>query len=760
MGDKTSTVLYGVPPSVFVSSDLIKGSNLTHHILSPPSKAQQDMTESTTTEHETEQTDNHHTEGATNGATQQDSQQDHQPQGQYDVVIVGAGPSGLTLAADLARRGVRFCVLDKDDREMPIRGVCCHARTLELFESLGVVDEMMAKGMEITGERLFVDGSVALDWSYDRVDSPYPFPFLVPQCDIETILASKIPPQDIIRPVRVDAISIGTLPDEGVGVTLTPLRSSTKGKGKDRQRAKGEDGENGAPTEVGGDEGGQRIERRDDALVPSGPSRTITAKYIVGADGAQSVVRKAMGVGFHGTTLPFELIDCDVRMQWGVPREKTRTKFNLLTAEGRMVLGVALSDDRWRLVTTRPLPTSNPYELLDPAYRPLPFTKEELEKAVCQAVPGTEIYEIMWGDAFSINSRVAESFQLGNGFLCGDAAHLSPPIAYQGLNVGVQDAMNLSWKLARVVRGTAYSSLLETYQAERKPIDEIIVRNTSRGYKELVEAKPQGLTHWLLKNVLPRIFGLKSVGRHLSKAISMTSQKYPHSETHMTLTGPAMMPKAVEPGSRAPDARIGLLRENRVSFQGRLHQLYASPHFTLLLTARIPDPKPPSNNGLICGCCDICMDGANMYSGTYPQAADSAMGRCLLQMVRLADDVVRRLGCPKSEPKGGARVIVVFTAGKPAIVPTNASGEGLAEVLKDVKAKFQVSIGCRCPTFDLEVGWDMDGEVMDKYRVPLKPKTHPGAWFFIRPDGYISHHGFAGDHVAERHLTDCLTHYF
>ncbi|CEM22610.1 unnamed protein product [Vitrella brassicaformis CCMP3155] len=638
-----------------------------------------------------------------------------------DVIIVGAGPTGLVLACELQRRNVDYLLLDREEYCVTSsRALGVQARSIEIFEDLGVVEEALANGVQMHGERLFVDGAVAVDWDFDKCDSPYAYPLILEQSETERILFTRLLElggKDCIkRPVEVKKIHIGRLPDEGVSVMVEAL-PGTK--------------------EVDDDQVETHVPPEE--FVP--PSKTIRGRYIVGCDGARSIVRKACGIPFPGSTLPNEFIVADVRIKWGVPNEVN--KFNLMSANGRMICCLPLTKNRWRLITIRRTGVSDGEIVLDPSYYTKAPTREELQTLVQKVVPGSLIDEVLWGSCYSINSRCAAAFKHHNAFIAGDAAHIHPPLGHQGMNVGIQDAHNLGWKLALVVNGGAMSSLLDTYDQERRPVGESIVYYTSVGYKELIEAK--GWVKWSMKNVLPMVFSINAVNRALSHSMSMTSIRYPPSLDE-TLVGRSHIPGAIQPGQRAPDAYLGMINEKRGTEFVRLHQLLATPHSSLLLLVRVPMTGESEQKGFI--------GWLGEMLGAHQARKDPGVARALESAVHLSADVSRRTGVPSRSPHTGTRLLLIFTAGKASIVPSvtrrkdGMEGGSLLHMLQNVHQHFARSIGLSRE--DLLIAWDVDGEVVKNYKLAtqLDPFDHSGAFVSIRPDGYVSHHGLMDDHEA------------
>jgi 2-polyprenyl-6-methoxyphenol hydroxylase-like FAD-dependent oxidoreductase len=336
-----------------------------------------------------------------------------------DVLICGAGAAGLTLAMDLARRGIAFRLIDTlDTLDTPFagsRGKGIQPRTLEVFEDLGVVDRIAAAGGTYPPQRLYRgDGSchdernIALD--APTVDEPFRTPLLVPQFRTEAVMRERL-------------AEFGSGPEHG------------------RELVGFEQSADGVTAQVSG----------------SGGSEAIVCRYLVGADGGRSFVRHALGVGFPGRTLGVRAVVADLTLD-GLTRDAWH-RFN--------------DADMARQISFCPLPHGDLFQL----QAPIPPEPEiDLSVAGLQAfidarLPGGGIVvrAVAWASAYSMNARLADRYRVGRVLLVGDAAHIHPPTGGQGLNTSVQDAYNLGWKLDGALSG-APEALLDSYEAERRPI--------------------------------------------------------------------------------------------------------------------------------------------------------------------------------------------------------------------------------------------------------------------------------------------------
>ena len=337
------------------------------------------------------------------------------------VLIVGAGPTGLTLAIELARRGIELRIIDKAERfAIGSRGDGLQPRTLEVFEDLGVLDEVFAAGIGAPLMRIY-DGK-SLVWE-DRMakpepprpDRPYPNLWFVPQWRTEEIL-------------RAQLSGYGVQVERGSAVVAIE----------------------------------QDVEREGEPVtVRLQSGETLRTAYLVGADGGHSTVRRQLGIPFLGTT------DEDVRMvQADVRIEGLDPDYG----HGWML-------DGREVFAFTPLAGAADTFVVNTTVSGLEPTLPALQATVDAASGRTDIrlHELTCGTIWRSNVRLAQRYRGGRVFLAGDAAHVHPPAGGQGLNTGVQDAYNLGWKLATVVSGLAGApldseALLDSYQAERLPI--------------------------------------------------------------------------------------------------------------------------------------------------------------------------------------------------------------------------------------------------------------------------------------------------
>jgi 2-polyprenyl-6-methoxyphenol hydroxylase-like FAD-dependent oxidoreductase len=329
-----------------------------------------------------------------------------------DVVIVGAGPTGLTLAGDLAAAGVRTTVLERRTEQSNLtRAFGVHARTLELLDARGLADELITTGEPVSHLRLF--DRLHIDLA--RLPSRFPYLLITPQYQVERALRA--------RADNLGATVVG-------GAEVVGIRQ---------------------------DDAGVEIEIAD--------GRRIRASYAVGADGVNSTVRKALGVPFPGQAVLESIMLADVRLR-DAPEGVLA-----VNAVGDCFAFVAPFGDGW----FRIFAWDRRNQVPDSA--PLDF--QEIRDVTRRAL-GTDfgMHDPRWMSRFHSDERQVPQYRTGRVFLAGDAAHVHSPAGGQGMNTGMQDAANLSWKLAAAVRGWATPDLLDSYHAERYPVGRLVLRSS------------------------------------------------------------------------------------------------------------------------------------------------------------------------------------------------------------------------------------------------------------------------------------------
>ncbi|GAA4780562.1 rifampin monooxygenase [Actinomycetospora chlora] len=374
-----------------------------------------------------------------------------------DVVVVGAGPTGTVLAAELRLHGVRVLVLERDAEPAPyVRSLGMHVRSIEILDQRGLLDRFLARGTEHPVGGFFA----GIPKSAPELDTAHGYVLGIPQPVTERLLTER-------------AAELGAEIRRGVAVT--------------------------------------GLDQDDDGVtVALDDGTSVRAAWLVGCDGGRSTVRKLIGVGFPGEPARHETLLGE--MEVAAPREEVAARVAEVRQTERR-FGVGPMGDTWRVV----VPAA---EVTD---RAVPPTLDEFRERLW-AVAGTDfgVHSPRWMSRFGDATRQAERYRVGRVLLAGDAAHVHPPAGGQGLNLGVQDAVNLGWKLAAVVDGWAPDGLLDSYEAERHPVAAEVLDNT-RAQMVLMSSEPGAMA---VRRLVAELMEFEDVNRHLTEKIVGLGVRY------------------------------------------------------------------------------------------------------------------------------------------------------------------------------------------------------------------------------------------
>lgn len=386
------------------------------------------------------------------------------------VFIVGAGPTGLVLAIWLARLGIPFRIIDKNcGPGLASRAMAVHARTLEFYRQLGFADEVINSGIRLDHFYLRKNGKSFAELNLKDMGerlSPYPFVLCFAQDDHERLLVEKL---------RACGVTVEW------GVELTEF----------------------TPTDTG-----VQVE-----LNRSGSNEVCRVEYLCGCDGAHSRVRQGLKLEFQGGTYNNLFYVADTRIDGEF---NTNAWANLGSRGFALMLPVRRSGMQ-RLIG-----------LVPPEFAERTDLTFDHIRSYVEGLLRVHVAEVNWFATYHVHHRVAEHFQVGRCFIAGDAAHIHSPAGGQGMNTGIGDAVNLSWKLANVLDGHADSSLLKTYEPERIAFAKILISSTDTAFQGLAGTGwgNQFLRSMLIPNLMPILTRFSGVRHKIFKTISQIRINY------------------------------------------------------------------------------------------------------------------------------------------------------------------------------------------------------------------------------------------
>ena len=405
------------------------------------------------------------------------------------VLIVGAGPTGMTAAIELKRLGMDVRIIDKSDHMARYsQALVVQARTLEQFQRYGLADKAIARGRKLRRAKFYSEGKLIVDFTLDRVESRYSFALFIPQSETEPLLNSHMESLGIKTEREVELISVTQEPE---------LRATLR-----------------------------RADGRAEEVFP---------RWLIGCDGAHSAVRQMTGTAFEGASVRISFFLADAEITGAdVPQDE----LSLHVSRGNVVFMARLTEKLTRLIVA--LHEQPKFD----SDREL--TIGDLQEMVDRAGVRIQIRSAEWLTPFHVTDRQAKHYRVGNVFLAGDASHIHSPVGGQGMNTGIQDVANLAWKLAAVARG-ADDALLDSYEEERGEVGKALLRFTGRGLKLATASNP--IIEKLRDTLAPVVVLLPPVQRGAVGFVSETAIEYRSSSIVADYGGDGQM----RAGDRLPD---------------------------------------------------------------------------------------------------------------------------------------------------------------------------------------------------------------
>ncbi len=415
------------------------------------------------------------------------------------VLVVGAGPTGLTAAMELTRLGIPVRLVDKlPAAGTTSRALAVQARTLELFERRGLADKMLALGNPARAAALHSGKELLGKESFSHISSPYKFILMLSQAETERLLTEKL-------------AALGVQVERSCEMVAFSQQGSSQKPGSVRAVLRHADG---------------TLEQVETA-------------YMIAAEGAHSSVRQTMDLHFEGETLSQKFLLGDVHIDGDIPEDEV----SLFVPENGFLALFPMRDRRFRMIATESLDSPR---VADP-------TLEELQAAFSRDsyIPA-RLHDLVWSSHFAVNSRMLKHLRQGRVFFGGDSAHVHSPAGGQGMNTGIQDMIDLAWKLAMVLHGTASPTLLDTYESDRIPVIRGVLKTTEAMTAGIMTGK--SITHDTILRVIPFALRLNLVQSEGTGVLSQTKLGYRES----TLSANHKAPGHVHAGDRIPFQLVSL----------------------------------------------------------------------------------------------------------------------------------------------------------------------------------------------------------
>lgn len=408
------------------------------------------------------------------------------------ILIVGAGPTGLMMACELARYGIAFRIIDKKpERTLTSNATWVQTRTIELLDQAGLAPRFLKAGHPCSAINFYIDGKPLVSLSLKDIDSVYPFILMLPQSETEKLLIDRLAEFKHHVEWLSELIDVKQEGNKALSTIQTP---------------------------------GGKIE-------------TITSDWLIACDGANSTIRQKCQIFFPGEDLTEQFIVADA----DIDSFTSKDEIHLFFGKGTLFAASPLGKNKYRIAAN-----------LDFDFPRQTFYKKEVIDLVQERGRGAYyVTDVSWISTFWIHGRIAEKMRHQSIFLMGDAAHVHSPAGGQGMNTGIQDAFNLAWKLALIIKDKGKPTLLESYQAERYPVVSEIVNQTEKFTKMALSDKS------FLTNLRKFSHQILSEDEELTKkACALISQVGIQYQDSPVINYENNQNQAISPGKRAPDVII------------------------------------------------------------------------------------------------------------------------------------------------------------------------------------------------------------
>ena len=448
------------------------------------------------------------------------------------VLIAGAGPTGMMAAIELSRFNIPVRLIEKKaEPETTSRAIGVQARTLELLEQRGLASSLVKLGNPGLALSIYGDGKRIFRLEFERISSTYNCLLFVSQAETENLLREALDEAGVTIERNLTFLALG---QADLDTKLTAV-----------------------------------LQHGDGSL------EQFECSYLIDAEGAHSTARGTVGLHFEGKSLAEDYALGDLH----IIGDLVETDVHIFSSEHGFLALFPMGGRRFRLMASNPI--SKPFKETGPSL-------EELQQIYDQRSHiSARFHDMSWSSWFRINSRMVNRLQVGRVFLGGDSAHIHSPAGAQGMNTGMQDMMNLCWKLAMVMQRQARPELLETYGKERIPVIQNVLKRTE-GLTHAIGSESR-LFRSVFNHIAPSVVGMENIQQNITEHMSQLALNYRESP----LSGSSGHSGELRAGDRLPDLPVTLLhREGSSEQQSRPATIFSllSPACFTLLYCNIPDP--------------------------------------------------------------------------------------------------------------------------------------------------------------------------